>query len=128
MRTEFVVVICRDASGMPAAPAYRIEVTDEQYDLGYHYDAAIEAAEEDGYEATMLSHCFDNSEHDQIINCAHYLSELKEMGLVDWVYMAPAIMHPSHTVQLAPFLFQISSWQLGYKSIYCMQVNQQCEN
>ena len=82
MRTEFVVVICRDKSGMPVSPVYRIVVTEEQYDLGYHYDSAMSAAFDDGYEATMLSHCFDNSEHDQIIWTAQYLKELKEMGLV----------------------------------------------
>lgn len=82
MRKEFVVVICRDASGMPTAPVYEIEVTEEQYELGYHYDSAMSAAQEDGYEATMLSHCFDNSEHEQITNCAHYLEGIKEAGLV----------------------------------------------
>jgi len=82
MRTEHVVVICRNKDGSPTAPVYRVEVTEEQYDLGYHYDAAMEAAVEDGYEATMLSHCFDNSEHDEITNCAFYLNQLKEQGLV----------------------------------------------
>jgi len=82
MRTEHVVVICRDKSGTPTAPVYKVEVTEEQYDLGYHYDAAMEGAVNDGYEATMLSHCFDNSEHDQITNCAFYLNQLKEQGLV----------------------------------------------
>lgn len=82
LRTEYVVVICRDSSGAPTAPVYTVEVTESQYEMGYHYDAAMEAAMDDGYEATMLSHCFDNSEHEQIINCAHYLKGLKEMGLV----------------------------------------------
>jgi len=82
MRTEHVVVICRNKDGSPTAPVYRVEVTEEQYDLGYHYDAAMESAVEDGYEATMLSHCFDNSEHDEITNCAFYLNQLKEQGLV----------------------------------------------
>ncbi|RLC14509.1 MAG: hypothetical protein DRI24_13305 [Deltaproteobacteria bacterium] len=82
MRTEFVVVICRDKSGTPVAPVYPIEVTEEQYDLGYHYEAAMESAMLEGYEATMLSHCFDNSEHNAITNCAFYLNEIKERGLV----------------------------------------------
>ena len=82
MRTEYVVVICSCKYGTPAAPVYPIKVTEEQYDLGYHYDSAMSAAEKDGYEAITLSHCFDNSEHQQIINCAHYLKGLKEIGLV----------------------------------------------
>ncbi len=73
MRKEFVVVICRDASGMPTAPVYEIEVTEEQYELGYHYDSAMSAAQEDGYEETMLSHCFDNSEHQELFNTVAFL-------------------------------------------------------
>jgi len=83
MRNEYVVVICRNKDGTPTAPVYMVEVTDEQYDLGYHYDMAMDKALDDGYENTALSHCFDNSEHDEIIRTAFFLEELKETGLVD---------------------------------------------
>ncbi len=73
MRTEHVVVICRDSSGMPVAPVYKVEVTEDQYALGYHYDSAMSAAIEDGYEATMLSHCFDNSEHQELFDTVAFL-------------------------------------------------------
>ena len=80
MRTEYVVVICRDKSGMPTAPVYTIEVTEEQYDLGYHYDSAMSAAYEEGYEAATLSHCFDNSEHSELFNTVAFLRLKRKTG------------------------------------------------
>ena len=81
MRIEYVVVVCTASDGTPTAPTYRIEVTEEEYELGIHYDKAEEEALEENYEKPFT--CFDNSEHDEIIRTAFFLEQLKEAGLVD---------------------------------------------
>jgi hypothetical protein len=83
MRVEYVVVVCRTAKGAPTAPVFRIEVTEEEYELGYHYDSARDEALGEGYENVVLSHCFDNSEHNEIIRTAAFLENIRAGGLVD---------------------------------------------
>jgi len=80
MRTEFVVVICTASNGTPTAPVYKVEVTDEEYDLGIHYDKAEDMASEERYEKPFT--CFDNSEHDQLEWTVQYLKEKREAKLI----------------------------------------------
>lgn len=60
MRKEIVAVACTASDGSPAVPFYEVEVTQDQYDLGEHYDMAIEQAMEARYERPFVP--FDSSE------------------------------------------------------------------
>lgn len=59
-RTVRVVVLAGDADGAPAFVLRTLNVTSDQYENGEHYDLAMAAAAEEGYEAPMAA--FD--EHD----------------------------------------------------------------
>ena len=65
MKTELVALACTAADGSPTLTTYKVGVSQEDYDLGYHYDMAIEAALEDGYEGPFVP--FDNAEHGELI-------------------------------------------------------------
>jgi len=69
---ENIVVACTGASGEPAMPIYKFNVTEEQIEIGEHYDIAISLAQNDGYEAPFV--CFDNNEHSAIISASKLLT------------------------------------------------------
>jgi hypothetical protein len=75
MRTEIVAIACTDASGMPTLVTYKVGVSDEDYDLGYHYDIAIDQAKDDRYEGPFVP--FDNSEHDELLRGVAELTHMK---------------------------------------------------
>lgn len=64
MRTEIVALACTAADGSPTLTTYKVGISEEEYDLGYHYDIAIEAALEDNYEGPFVP--FDCAEHDEL--------------------------------------------------------------
>ncbi len=68
IETQNVVVACRAADGCPVLVVFEVEYTEAEYNLGVHYDKAIELAEEDGYEAPFI--CFDENEQSEIIAAA----------------------------------------------------------
>ena len=55
-----VVVACRNAAGEPDFAPVRVQISEEDFDLGDHYDRAIEIAESNGYEGPFV--CFDEVE------------------------------------------------------------------
>lgn len=55
-----VVVACRNASGSSDMPVFDVAATQDQIDLGEHYDLAEKMASEAGYEAPFV--CFDPQE------------------------------------------------------------------
>ena len=64
MRKEIIALACTAADGSPTLTTYKVGVSEEEYDLGYHYDIAIEQALEDGYEAPFVP--FDCAEHGEL--------------------------------------------------------------
>lgn len=63
LRQERVTVACINAQGSPELYVTEVEVTEDQYALGEHYDLAEANAEAEGYEGrfgVMIS--FDSSE------------------------------------------------------------------
>ncbi|MBU9200328.1 hypothetical protein KTD31_03040 [Burkholderia multivorans] len=55
-----VVVLATNANGEAEFYQTVVEVTEEEYDLGMHYDKAQVSAEAEGYEAPFK--CFDQAE------------------------------------------------------------------
>jgi hypothetical protein len=76
MRKEIVAVVCTASDGAPAIPIYPVYVTEEEYDLGIHYDKAEIEAIGDNFEGPYT--CFDNSEHFEIFGAADLLHELRD--------------------------------------------------
>ena len=74
MRTEIVALACTAADGSPTLTSYKVGVSKEDYDLGYHYDIAIEQALEDGYEGPFVP--FDCAEHSELIRGVAELTHL----------------------------------------------------
>lgn len=52
---RYVTVVCTSASGEPTLYMATVQVTEEQYQDGDHYDLAKEIAAENGYEAPMIA-------------------------------------------------------------------------
>lgn len=73
MRKELVAIACTSSDGSPTLVCFESEVTEEQYDLGMHYDDAVAQAKEDGYEQPFV--CFDNFEHNILL---HGVEQLKK--------------------------------------------------
>jgi hypothetical protein len=76
MRKELVAIACTASDGAPTFAAYTVEVTDEEYDLGMHYDKAAELAMEERFEPPMVF--FDSSEHTEILEIASFLKFKRE--------------------------------------------------
>lgn len=74
MKTFHIAVACRNASGMLDMPIFTVTVTDEEYDLGIHYDKAQALAEDAGYEEPFL--CYDDTEQPVL------LAAVRTLGLV----------------------------------------------
>lgn len=70
-RTETVAIACTCSDGSPTIAMFETVVTENQYDLGDHYEQAIGYARDEGYSGPFV--CFDNSEHDQITYAADVL-------------------------------------------------------
>ncbi len=79
MRTEIVALACTSSDGSPTLVSYEVEVSQEDYDLGYHYDMAEEAAMNDRYEKPFVP--FDMAEHGELLRgvseLTHKLAALK---------------------------------------------------
>jgi len=69
MRKEIVAIACISADGSPAVPFFEVEVTEEQYDLGIHYDMAIDKAIGEEYERPFVP--FDTSELKRLISAGN---------------------------------------------------------
>ncbi|CAM5285191.1 hypothetical protein [Eoetvoesiella caeni] len=76
-----VAVACIDASGSPELPVFKISITQEEYDLGIHYDKAKDLAEEARYEGPFV--CYDAAEHGPILSTARELGLVPQVVVVD---------------------------------------------
>ena len=76
-----VAVACVDASGSPDMPIFKVRITQEEYDLGIHYDKARELAEEARYEGPFV--CFDAAEYVPILSAARELGLVPQVVVVD---------------------------------------------
>ena len=76
-----VAVVCIGASGSPNVPVFKVRITQEEYDLGIHYDKARELAEEARYEGPFV--CFDAAEYVPILSAARELGLVPQVVVVD---------------------------------------------
>lgn len=83
-RNELVVLACKDANGSPAMVSFEVVCTEEDYQLGNHYDTAEEKAVAAGYEGPFI--CFDNSEHKSIAKVVQELNVPIPFSLKDSAY------------------------------------------
>ncbi len=88
MKTLHIAVACRNASGMADMPIFTVTVTDEEYDLGIHYEKAEASAEEAGYEKPFV--CFDDAEQDAILSAARTLDLVPQVVVID---MTDGLVH-----------------------------------
>lgn len=72
MRNISIAVACVNASGMADLPVFQVQCTEQEYDLGVHYEKAEAMAEAAGYEGPFI--CFDPAEHTAIPQAAKTLS------------------------------------------------------
>ena len=76
-----VAVVCIGASGSPNVPVFKVRITQEEYDLGIHYDKARDLAEEARYEGPFI--CFDAAEYGPILSAARELGLVPQVVVVD---------------------------------------------
>lgn len=76
-----VAVACANASGMLDMPVFTVRTTQEDYDLGRHYDQAEALAQEAGYDGPFV--CFDHTEHAAILSAAQELGLVPQVVVVD---------------------------------------------
>lgn len=76
-----VAVACVNASGMSDMPIFTVRITQEEYDLGIHYDKAKDLAEEARYEGPFV--CFDAAEQGAILSAARELGLVPQVVAVD---------------------------------------------
>ncbi|HDS1368500.1 TPA: hypothetical protein ACG4ML_000693 [Stenotrophomonas maltophilia] len=76
-----VAVVCIGASGSPDVPVFKVRITQEEYDLGIHYDKARDLAEEARYEGPFI--CFDAAEYGPILSAARELGLVPQVVVVD---------------------------------------------
>ena len=74
MKKEIVALACTCSDGSPTLVTYEVEVSQNQYDLGYHYDIAIDKAKDDRYEGPFVP--FDCAEHFELIRGVAELTHL----------------------------------------------------
>ena len=67
-----VAVACLNAAGCSDFFVTQVNVSQEQYEEGIHYDVAKEKAEENGYEGPFV--CYDNYE---IVNILRVMPDLE---------------------------------------------------
>ncbi|AUT46324.1 hypothetical protein [Achromobacter sp. AONIH1] len=76
-----VAVACIGASGSPDVPIFKVRITQEEYDLGIHYDKARDLAEDARYEGPFI--CFDAAEYGPILSAARELGLVPQVVVVD---------------------------------------------
>ncbi len=76
-----VAISCINASGMSEMPIFTVRTTQEEYDLGIHYDKAKDLAEEARYEWPFV--CFDAAEQGAILSAARKLGLVPQVVVVD---------------------------------------------
>ncbi|MGY6272922.1 hypothetical protein ACXIUT_24875 [Achromobacter denitrificans] len=76
-----VAVACANASGSPDVPVFKVRITQEEYNLGIHYDKAKDLAEEARYEGPFV--CFDAAEYGPILSAARELGLVPQVVVVD---------------------------------------------
>src|SRR3546814_6766720 len=76
-----VAVVCIGASGGPDVPVFKVRITQEEYDLGIHYDKAKDLAEEARYEGPFI--CFDAAEYGPILSATRELGLAPQVVVVD---------------------------------------------
>jgi len=76
-----VAVACIGASGSPDVPVFKVRITQEEYDLGIHYDKAKDLAEDARYEGPFV--CFDAAEYGPILSAARELGLVPQVVVVD---------------------------------------------
>lgn len=81
MKTILIAVACRNASGMADMPRFTVEVSEDEYDLGVHFDKAETMAKEAGYEAPFVS--FDDVERGAILKAAMELELVPRVVAVE---------------------------------------------
>jgi hypothetical protein len=81
MKSLRIAVACRNALGMPDLPIFPVAVTQEEFDLGIHYDKAEALAEEEGYERPFV--CFDAAEQRAILAAAQELDLVSQVVVID---------------------------------------------
>lgn len=74
MKSLHIAVACRNTSGMADMPIFDVTASQEEYDIGIHYDKAEALAEAAGYERPFV--CFDAAEQCSILSAA------QELGLI----------------------------------------------
>jgi hypothetical protein len=75
MRTELVAIACTCSDGSPTLVTYKVGVSEDEYQLGYHYDIAIDQAKDDRYEGPFVT--FDNTEHDELLRGIAELTHMR---------------------------------------------------
>lgn len=76
-----VAVACIGGSGSPDVPVFKVRITQEEYDLGIHYDKARDLAEDARYEGPFV--CFDAAEYGPILSAARELGLVPQVVVVD---------------------------------------------
>lgn len=75
MKKELVTVVCHDSYGVPTLFCVDVQITEDGYNLGEHYDKAKEAAMEAGYEGPFV--CFDSAEATFLLDGAEALKKMR---------------------------------------------------
>ena len=76
-----VAVACIGASGSPDVPVFKIRITQEEYNLGIHYNKAKDLTEDARYEGPFI--CFDAAEYGPILSAARELGLVPQVVVVD---------------------------------------------
>lgn len=79
--TMQIAVACVNASGIADMPVFIVNITQEEYDLGVHYDKAKALAVQAQYEAPFI--CFDAHEHIAIELAAKALALTPQVVTID---------------------------------------------
>lgn len=72
LREEIVWTACYDSAGAPTMQRCSVKVTQEQYDLGEHYDMAEDILSEGDYEGPFVH--FDRTEVGDIVQAGLEIS------------------------------------------------------
>ncbi|MFW7348460.1 MAG: hypothetical protein ACODTU_20470 [Pigmentiphaga sp.] len=76
-----VAVACANAFGIPDMPVFKARVTQEEYDLGVHYEKAKSLAGKAGYEGPFV--CYDVAEYGAILSAARKLGLVPQVVVID---------------------------------------------
>jgi len=81
MNTLRIAVACRNASGMADMPIFDVIASQEEYDLGMHYDKAEALAVGAGYEGPFV--CFDTASQGAILAAARKLELVPQVVAIN---------------------------------------------